>query len=628
LDGKQRISYLYNWTTIMINPFHKACSSIAVFVALIAAGCTAPASSTTTHQTQTTTSTDTSQGENTLVIGYAEAPDTLYGFASNSSALAQVLQFIQPGCVTLLDYSYQPVCFEELPTLENGGLVSETVTVAPEEISVEQPIVLDGALITDSAAITQPLQLPQLTARWTIKQGIRWEDGTSLTADDFVFTWQLARHPDTPLAARATVDRTLQVEKIGERTFSWTGVPGNLDPTFATNFAWDSTYAVYPKHILGTIEPATISEGDWSRHPISYGPFKVESYVPQEQLVLRRNPYYWRASEGLPKTDRVIFKFVASTDQLLAQFHSGDIDIAGSIGLTLREVEQLDQWQQQGQIAVQVVPGTTWEHLDFGMVRGDEQASFFDDVRVRQAFAYGIDRQQIVDEVLRGRTTVMHTLQPPGYWAYPERGALKPYRYNPQRAQQLLDEAGWVMGSDGVRVKDGRRFVITLHTTQGNQTREAVAQIIQHQLGQVGIVVALQFVPAGEVFFAPSADGTLAGRRFDLALYAWQAGVEPSLYLYRCDEVPSEANNYFGVNYGGYCNPHYDRLDAQANSQLDRAQRAAPIIAAERIVNHDLPTLPLYQDSLVVAYQTDVAGVKLNGSTFVDFSYPEQLTRN
>lgn len=183
-----------------------------------------------------------------------------------------------------------------------------------------------------------------------------------------------------------------------------------------------------------------------------------------------------------------------------------------------------------------------------------------------------------------------------------------------------------MLGQDGIRQRDGQRLQLRLATTTDNQTRSRVAQVIQQQLRAVGIDVHLDLEPP-EVFFDASPSGTLAGRRFDLALYAWQAGPEPSTYLYTCQEVPSEANSFFGQNYPGYCNNVYDALAAQASNQLSRDARAPLVVAAEQLVNRDLPMLPLYQDLLVLAHRTGVRGLDRNPSTFVDSSFPEYLDR-
>lgn len=565
--------------------------------------------------------------EKTLIIGYNQFPDTLYSIASQSSMTSQVVQFFQPGCVTLLDYEFQPVCFEDLPSPENGGLVSETVTVNPADISEENPVLIGGEVITSGAELgTEPLELPQLTARWVLKEGIRWQDGTPLTAEDFAFTYQITTDPATPVATSFTAERTVAIEAVDEQTIQWQGIPGFVDPTYMTNFVIDnSTYNVMPRHVFEGMSPADILDADFSTLPVAYGPFQIAEYIPQESITFVRNAEYWRADEGLPKVGSVIIKFLTDEDQILAQLESGDIDVAGTIGLTLNSADRLDELKAEGTHDVQYVPATVWEHIDMTIERGDGQPSFFDDVRVRQAMAYGINRQEIVDQVLGGRTVVMNAFQPADYWAFPADGELNEYAYDPEQASALLAEAGWTPGADGVLEKDGRRFSIQFFTTEGNRTREQVAQIIQAQLSEIGIELELNFVPATEVLFKNGEDGILQGRRFDLAMYAWIAGVEPSANLYLCSQVPTAENNWVGQNPPAYCNEEYDAATNQVFNLLEREDRAPFLIESMQIFNRDLPTLPLYQRVQIAAFSSGVTGVDLNPSTYVDFSFPEEL---
>ena len=183
--------------------------------------------------------------------------------------------------------------------------------------------------------------------------------------------------------------------------------------------------------------------------------------------------------------------------------------------------------QAAGAIETQYVPATFWEHIDFGIERGDGEPSFFDDVRIRQAVAHAINRQEIVDNVQAGKTTVMNTIVPSDHPAYPGDDALDAYEYDPERAAELLDEAGVVdSDGDGIREKDGRPMSMTFYTTEGRADRQAGAEIIQQNLGEVGIDIELEFVPGPERLFKQGADGILQSRLFDLAMYGYLSGVD------------------------------------------------------------------------------------------------------
>ena len=163
---------------------------------------------------------------------------------------------------------------------------------------------------------------------------------------------------------------------------------------------------------------------------------------------------------------------------------------------------------------------------------------------------------------------------------------------------------------DGIREKDGRPMRMTFYTTSGNATREAVAQIIQQNLREVGIEVELQFVPGPEKLFKTGPDGILTPRLFDMAMYAWLTSVQPGFSLYYCDQIPTPETSYDGQNYPGYCNPEYDRLAKAAERELDQQRRIELSAEPLRILNRDLPAFPLYQRLKIGAYNAKLSGVK------------------
>jgi peptide/nickel transport system substrate-binding protein len=340
----------------------------------------------------------------------------------------------------------------------------------------------------------------------------------------------------------------------------------------------------------------------------------VQEHEPGTQTTLVSNPYF----QPQPKIGTVIFKYLADADQLLAQLESGEIDYAGTIGLALNQTEQLNTLEQGGKIKAQYVPATVWEHIDFGVQRGDGQEPFFDDVKVRQAVAYGINRQEIIDQVLFGKTVAMNTYVPAEHPSYPGDDKLEQYAYDPDKAKQLLSEAGWTAGADGILTKDGRTFSTTMYTTQGNRLRQASSEIIQQNLKQIGIDLKLEFVPGPEVLFKNGAEGILQGRRFDMALYAWSSGVDASHLLYKGDQIPTAENGYAGQNNPGYSNPEFDAAASKALAEIDREKKIELDKEPEIIFNRDVPAFPLYQRLQIGAFNTAVTGIKLDPTSTID----------
>ena len=423
-----------------------------------------------------------------IVVGMNQEPDTFFGLESTSLATSEVL-FPTGACITGLTYAYQSTyCFDELPTFENGGAVTETVTIDPATISEASPIEVGGTLVTDTvlaeeAGIEIPAELGQLTLTYSLRPDLRWEDGTAVTAADYLEMYRVQQDPETLLPTRQYIERTASVEATDELTIVHTMVPGYIELAYNIN-PWLGFVAA---HLYEGKSVAEIRDAE-AAHPMSYGPFMLQEHEPGVQTTLVSNPYF----AVQPKVGTLIFKYIADVNQELAQLETGEIDVPSASDLTLEMTTQLDEMEAAGAIETQYVPSTFWEHIDFAIERGDGEPAFFDDVRIRQAVALAINRQEIVDNVQAGKTTVMNTIVPADHPAYPGDDALEAYEYDPERAAELLDEAGVVdLDGDGIREKDGRPMSMTFYTTEGRADRQAAAEIIQQNLGEVGIDIEL-----------------------------------------------------------------------------------------------------------------------------------------
>jgi len=291
--------------------------------------------------------------DKTIIIGMTQSPDTLFGIESQSSATTQVLSAIQPACFTTLSYEYQPVCFTKLPSFEDGDAVTQTVSV---DSAYAGNIVIDDELITDTASLTEAIELEQVVVTWTLIDGMTWEDGTPITAADFVFAAELYQDPGIKNASRFVLDRTEKYEAKDEKTLVWYAAPGYTDATYFLN-----TFGPEPKHVLEGEDPATIGGSDYASKPLAYGPYKIAENTPQESTKLVANETYWK--KGFPLVGNVTFKYLTSEDQVLQQLESGEIDVVGSIGLTLANAPKLDELEAAGVLKGQMFQqpcGNTW----------------------------------------------------------------------------------------------------------------------------------------------------------------------------------------------------------------------------------------------------------------------------
>jgi peptide/nickel transport system substrate-binding protein len=543
----------------------------------------------------------------TLVVCMSQEPDTLYYNGSNMFVTTLALEGAfrdgqggnETGGYDDRGYDYQPVLFDKLPNVKDGD--AKMVKV---KVKVGDPIEKDGAVVKADKEV----ELDQISATFKLKANIKWSDGTALKASDSVFAYKVGLDKDSGATTRYLKERTASYVASDDRTVTWTGIPGFVYPLYNTTF-----FTPLPEHILKDIAPKDIKASPFGRKPLSYGPYRVTNWISGDRIELEKNPYYFRASEGLPKIDKVIYRFIPDTNQLTAQLIAGQCDIGTQDALNTDAIAALDAAAKAGQLTPYYIPGSTWEHIDF-MTQPTKapkpRPEFFTDVRVRQAVAYATNRKEMVDKILFGKSKVMDVTVPADHWAYPKDDSkVVKYGFDVEKAKKLLDDAGWKVGADGIREKGGQKFSVTISTTAGNKPREAIMQIFQANMKTVGIDVKLDFPPS-TVLFGRGKDSDYMSGNFDVILYAWVAGVEPTLLVYTCDQIPNKDNAFANQNNTFWCNKDFDKAYSGFNGNLVRADRLPFAAQAEIIFSQELPALPLYQRVNVMAAGPRVIGFK------------------
>lgn len=557
--------------------------------------------------------TPTPAGPDTLNICTDDEPRSLYLYGDNSQSARAIRQAIYDGPFDLQGYVPQRVILENVPSLENGG-----ATLAPVTVSA-------GTLIVDAGGVARSLQagvrihptgckdgncvveytsgeiqMDQLTATFALKAGLTWSDGTPLTAADSVFSFELNADAATP-GDKTKIENTASYVASDERTVVWTGLPGYLDPGYQTNF-----WTPLPRHAWESIAAAELPAAEAvARKPLGWGPYVINEWVAGERISLSRNPNYWRAAEGFPYFSKLNFVFTAEP---AASLQSGDCDLA----LPSEQLGDHAAALQESGAQVFFTPAGYWEHLDFGIAplsydNGinlfQDRADFFGDVRMRQAIAMCVDRQAMIDQFAWGQGALPATYLPPGHPL--ANAAAASYAYDPDAANALLDELGWLVVPDGVRVnqsyagaQQGVALQLTLSTGDSEEDL-AIAQVIQSSLDDCGIAIEIASGSANEIF-APGLQGAVFSRAFDLAQFAWPFGTQPTCYLYLSETIPGQdldINKYGwgGWNISGWRSPEYDTACHVALRSLPGepgygdAERQAQAIFAEQ-----LPALPLF----------------------------------
>jgi len=558
-----------------------------------------------------------------LVVCLGGEPRDLYLYGDNSPAAVAVRHALYEPPIVSPGYAYEAVALEKVPSLADGDARLEPVTVEEGTLIVDAggeivPLVA-GTQFVDAAGQVQeyagePVAIPQFTVDYTFKPLV-WSDGTPLTAEDSVFSFRIAGDRNTP-RLDDQVRYTVSYSAIDEQTVRWVGLPGYLDPSFMTHI-----WTPLPRHQLGdysAAELATLEEAALS--PLSYGPFAIEGWTPGEEIRLVANPHYYRAAEGLPRLDRLIVRFLSSgNDRLPAGYEACDV-ITQDV-YSFDALPAIDEAAAAGTLVEYVATAGVLEQIIFGVDSIQEYAEshidWFEDARVRQAFAQCIDRQALVDELTFGRAEVMDTFVPGGHRLHPE--DIEGWEFDPAAANATLDELGYLdPDGDGIRnnIESTRPFTITLGTNSESDLRRRINEMVQANLGECGIQVDLYTMDAG-TWFAPGPAGTVFGRKFDLAQFAWLSRIEPNCGLYLSENIPGPPEaGYAGwenVNVSGWSNEEYDTACRTALGLLPgQPGYEAAHQEAMRIFARELPAIPLFARMRLATTAPDVVNFRLD----------------
>jgi len=582
------------------------------------------------------------EGPKTLVVCQGQEPDTMYIYGGSMLAASQIQEAIYDQPIDLNTFSYVPNIIESLPTLDSGATVINNVTVSEGDVVVDNlgnPVELTAEFTgtvrpagcyTDECAVAYEggeLEMEQMVVTFVLKDGLTWADGEPLKASDSVYAYTLYMDPDTPTPSRYLGEHTASYEATDDKTLVWTGLPGYRDAAYYANI-WQPL----PEHLWGSMSAADIvAAEESSRTPIGYGAFTSKEWVAGDHFTVVKNPYYYRADEGLPHVDEIVYRFMSEDpNACIAALLAGECDIIDQTCHMDDQSELLIELEAAGQLVPTFVTGTVWEHVDFGINPTAEYAAtrpdFFEDTRMRQAIAMCMDRQSVVDELLYGRSVVINSYIPEDHPLYnPD---VKVWPYDPEAAKALLEEMGWVdTDGDGIRecsgcnvegATDGTKLAFKWGSTNAD-LRVNYMQIMQVNLLDCGIDLTLENITSGE-WFADGPEGPLFGCHFDMGSFAWLTGVEPPCDLYLCAQTPSEETGWAGQNDPGFCNEDFDKAcNAALQSLPGTAEYEQYHKEAQAIFAEELPGVPMFLRTKLAAYAPNVTGFIMDPTNNSEF---------
>ena len=594
----------------------------------------------------------------TLIVCLGSEPESLYRFSSqylygpSSREAETVLQAIYDGPIDVVGYAHQAVILENLPSLDSGDArlaeisVSETEayfnpqTFQPDSLTVGKPYLPSGCL--DSSCVRTyaggAVGMQRMEVDFRLREGIDWSDGQPLTAGDSVYAFDLDRHRDTP-TPKTLVDRTWSYAALDQRTVRWIGIPGYMDSEYFSNF-----WSPLPQHVLGEFSPLDLlSAPEATRQPLGWGPYRLEEWIPGQQISLTRNPTYFRSQPGLPFFERLIFRFIgpaaqSSIDQLL----TGECDVLDESAvlealaldsLDVQGLARLVELREAGAIGLSWSPGSEMERLDFNLAPQSNAPALFADARTRWAVAACLNREALVRDLLFGMSVVPQGYLPPDHPLQAQ--DLSQPEADPAEGVRLLEEVGWANAdgavasprqSEGVAgVPDGTALKFSLLIPPG-ALHLAVGQRIQQDLARCGIQADLEVLSSQDLFEAWP-EGRVFGRGFQAVEWAWPSWVSPLCEMFAGFEIPS-VDHPLGVNAGGFRQAAYDLACSRLllGPPADPTFEAA-VLETQQLFAEDLPAVPLYMRPRVLAHTLDLCGVVVDPSGLSPFWNLENFTR-
>jgi peptide/nickel transport system substrate-binding protein len=420
-----------------------------------------------------------------------------------------------------------------------------------------------------------------LTITFHLRKGVKWHDGQPFTSRDVLYTYRVTIDPKTPTAYAEDFKQVKRAEAPDQYTFR---------VTYAKPFApalesWG--VAILPAHLL---EGKDITKSELARNPIGTGPYRFKEWIAGQRLVLESNHDYF---EGRPYIDRYVYRIIPDNSTMYMELKAGGLDMMG-----LSPVQYQRQTIDSNFLArfnKYRYPASAYTYMGYNL-----RHPLFSDKRVRQAITSAINKDEIIQGVLLGMGQVAHGPYKPGTWA--SNPNLHDFDYNPERAKALLAAAGWnSKNSDGILIKEGKPFVFTILTNQGNDLRLKTALIIQQRLKAIGIEVKIRVIE-----WASFLKNYIDKGDFEAIILGWTIGQDPDLF----DVWHSSKTGPKELNFIGYKNAEVDRLIEAGRGTFDMEARRRCYYRIQEIFADEQPYTFLYVPDALPVVNARIRGIE------------------
>lgn len=434
-----------------------------------------------------------------------------------------------------------------------------------------------------------------------LRKGVKWHDGEEFTSDDVIFTYNKVTDPSVPTPYSSEYGPVKYVGAVDKYT-----VRVSYSEPFAPALeSWGM--GILPKHVL---EGKDITEEKYTRNPIGTGPYKFKEWVTGQKIVLEANDDYF---EGRPKIDKYIFRVIPDEATMFLELKSGGIDYMGLNPTQYKHNAEKEQFKKYFQMFR--YPAFSYTFMGYNLLNKK-----FKDKRVRRAITHAINKGDIIKGVLLGYGTPCTGPFPPESWAFnPD---VKDPEYNPDKAIELLKEAGWEKGPEGILKKDGEPFKFTVITNQNNDMRIKIAQIIKEYLKKVGIEMEIR-----PLEWQAMLHEFIDKKLFEAIILGWNLGRDPDAHVIWHSSKTAEGD----FNFISYKNEEVDRLLIEGRQTFGLEKRKKIYQRIHEILAEDQPyTFLFVPDALPVLHkrfkgvEKAPLGIEYN---FIHWYVPEDKTQ-
>ena len=450
-----------------------------------------------------------------------------------------------------------------------------------------------------------------MTFTYHFRPGVKWSDGQPFTAEDaaWTFTYYKANNVPNYSADLALMDTATATD---DTTMVLTSKRPTSFYSGKSVFLYDY---ILPEHIWGKFQDDYKGARQETGYPsVGTGPFIITKYVKNQYVQMDRNPNYWGLDAGLtPHVDQIIYRIYGNQDAEAAALQSGEVDLGFFTSANILNTLKSRGLQTRGATIpsfgeIGINTGSAYQTDTTGGFKphGDGHPAL-QDVVLRQAMRRAVDNETLVNKVLLGYGTPgISPVQPGATTGAWEPGPDDPdLSFNIDAANQMLDDAGYTMGSDGIRVdpKSGKPLEFRFFSRASDQNSIDIVPYVSGWMQQIGIKLDAQTLNSNKL-----GNVILAGD-YDLFEWGWYPNPDPNyiVNIFTCAQRPPDADTYRNSD-SYYCNPDYDKLNEQQSSVTDPAQRVDIIHQMQSILYRDQPYLVLWNDAALEAYSSDWTG--------------------